>query len=386
MIRNPNQTQEQNLIRQTRIEKIEPLPGSYRSYKQVILDVCGILAAFFAGYAYFEFIGGSWSLLAPLGALLLLIVIFTLTTLLEKNIWRRMIMLILDTAALLAPFYVFSPRILGIVAAITFILLWTGYLQGRSALDHDITIRFFNSTHGTAAKTMTAGLLIGIILYLPRGNIGMVFFDKSEFAVIFNWAADIANKFYPDISLAGSFEAFSMSIAQGSLSDNATFRAMSPDDQKSALSAATAQVEGNIAKALGVAPRGSDSVSDVTYSAVSGILQKWYNRSAAWFTAIWCIVLFLALRSIGVVVVWIGQIFDHGVVRTASCGGSHPHQRTGPNQGSGRILKIPHPELADFVVAGKREVRFAVLYKDFSCRRVPPRQDERTKQDPLREI
>jgi hypothetical protein len=273
----------------------------------MVLDAIGIVLAFVAGYAYFKFLEGSWPLLAPVCAFILFAIALTLEALLERKIWRRIGILVIEVIALFISFYAFDARIVAVSAVIAFIFLFIGYLQGRSELDHGTTIRFFRSTHGVAAKAVTAALLVAIILYLPASNFGRVFVGESEFRVFFNWAAGLAGDFYPTISFTGSFGSFAQSVAKGEFAGNATFEALAPGDQSAAISAAAGQIESNLSKSLGVTLTATSSTSDVVYNAIIKMFQEWSGRFSVWFTAGWAIALFLVLRSISVVFVWIGQ-------------------------------------------------------------------------------
>ena len=276
----------------------------------LVLDLFGVIAAFVAGWSYFEFMKGSWPLAAPLVAFLAIIVIFTIESLLEKDAWRRTGILLLETIALVAPFYASDLRFLSAAAAAAFIFLWIGHLQCRSELDHGTTIRFFKSTHGVAAKVVTALFIAGIVLYLPRVDSGAVFIGESEFTVIFNWAAGIAGNIYPTLSLTGSFADFSASVAREGMVGNATFDAMTPKDQVAVLASSTVQVEESLSKFVGGMPLASSTMSDVAYHSIQTALQGWRTRFSVWFTIGWGVSAFVILRSIGALAVWVGQLLS----------------------------------------------------------------------------
>ena len=162
-------------------------------------------------------------------------------------------------------------------------------------------------THGAAAKAVTVALLVAIILYLPMSNSGRIFVGEPEFNAFFNWASGLAGDFYPTISFTGSFSDFAQSVAKEEFAGNATFEALAPDDQNAAIAAAADQIESNLSKSLGVTLTATSSTSDVTYNAIIKIFQGWSDRFSVWFTAGWAIALFLVLRSVSVVFVWIGQ-------------------------------------------------------------------------------
>jgi hypothetical protein len=303
-------SQNQNLINPTRVERIEGRGKPPGFYKSIILDVVGIISAFFVGYAYFDFLQGEWSIVAPLSMFFLFTVVLTLETLIGKSMWRRVGILLVEVAAMLVPFYAFDVRILGVSIGIAFVLLFAGHLEGHGELTHGTTIRFFRSTHGIVAKSVTASILVAIILYLPAASAGLVFIGESGFKDFFDWTASLVANYYPAISFTGSFDDFAKSVAREEFTDNTNFRLMSSDDQNAVLSAAAIQIEQNLSKSLNVNPAPTTLTSDVAYNAIKNLLQEWRSRFSVWFTVAWGIVLFLTLRSIGVVAVWIGQILS----------------------------------------------------------------------------
>ena len=110
--------QNQNLINQIRIEKVEPLAKPKGSYKPVVLDALGVVLAAVTGYAYFQFLGGAWPLLVPVGAFFALTIVTALESLLDEKIARRIGVIVIEVAALLAPFYASGTLLLGICAAV----------------------------------------------------------------------------------------------------------------------------------------------------------------------------------------------------------------------------------------------------------------------------
>jgi hypothetical protein len=297
----------QNNISPIRIEKIETPGKPPGFYKAMVLDAIGIVTAFFAGCAYFKFFDGSWPLIAPICAFFLFAVALTLEAILTGKPARRFGVLVVEVIALIAPFYAFDPRILAGAAFAALIFFFAGHLQCRGELNHGTTIRFFRATHGIMAKAVTGALLGAIILYLPLASTGRVFVSESEFGGFFNWAAGLIGNFYPAVSLTGSLDNFVQGIAKGELAGNAAFTSLSASDQNTAIADASSQIEANLSKSFGVALSGASPVSDAAYQTIVSMLREWSTRFSAWFMAGWAVALFLVLRGIGVVAVWIGQ-------------------------------------------------------------------------------
>jgi hypothetical protein len=96
-------------------------------------------------------------------------------------------------------------------------------------------------------------------------------------------------------------------VAKNELAGAATFTALSPANQSAAILAGTGQIEENLSKSLGVTLSSSSPMSDVAYAAIKNMLQSWSVRFSIWFLAGWALAVFLILRSVGVLVVWVSQ-------------------------------------------------------------------------------
>ena len=302
-----NQGQRQNLINPIKIEKIEPLGKPPGFYKSIVLNAVGIVTAFFAGYAYFDFLKGRGRFLRRSARSFC-------SPLRSRSRPCSEIKRADGSASLPFRSSLFSCRSMRLIcgslaasAAIAFVFLAVGHLQVRSELNHGTTIRFFRSTHGIMAKSVTVALFMAIVLYLPMANGGKIFVGESAFNGFFNWAAGLAGNFYPTLPLTGSFNDLAQSLAKTELASNPTFTALSPNDQNAAITAAAGQIENNLSRSLGVTLAPSSSVSDVVYGAIKNMLQEWSVQFPVWFTVGWGITLFVILRSVGVVAVWMGQ-------------------------------------------------------------------------------
>jgi hypothetical protein len=299
--------QNQNLINPIKIERITSDGTTARIYRSIILDVVGLLAAFFAGYSYFQFLGRSWSIVAAVGAFLLFVAVFAIQTLLGKRVWRQIVVILLQAVVFLLPFYLFDRTVLAVTAGVMFLFFLIGYGSGRSEINHGTTVRFFRATHGSVANAVTGLILAGIILYLPMANAGSFFVGESSFTGFFNWAAGVFGGFYPAISFTGSFGSFAESVAKDQLAAAPSYAMLPPTAQNAALTAAADQIETSFSRSTGITPSSTSPMSDVVYHATLNLLESWRSRFSVWFTAAWGIAVFFIFRSIGVVAVWIGQ-------------------------------------------------------------------------------
>lgn len=229
-------------------------------------------------------------------------------TLLVPSFWRRAGFVIIETVAIFIPFYAFDRTMLGVSISLVFIFFLLGYLESRREFDHETSIRFFRVTHGVIAKMTTGILLAGVLLGLPTITIKNSLISEPQFNTFFDWTVGVVHGFYPELSLSGTFSDFTQSIAKGQLKNNEAFRALSEEAQNAAVQAALVQVSASLSKSLGVTISSTSTTGEVTYQFIMKNIEAWQSRAPLLFMIGWGILLFLVLRSAGVVFIWITQI------------------------------------------------------------------------------
>jgi len=132
--------------------------------------------------------------------------------------------------------------------------------------------------------------------------------SQNGFDVFFSWASGFVNNFYPSLPLTGSFSDFAQAIARIQLQNNPQFQSLTPDEQSAALS----QAAGNIVDSLtpsstATSTAASAPTSNVLYNYFTSVTEKLHDRFDNFFVGAWGLILFLILRGIGIIVVWIGQ-------------------------------------------------------------------------------
>ena len=86
---------------------------------------------------------------------------------------------------------------------------------------------------------------------------------------------------------------------------------MTPQTQSSTINQATTQLETNFGTtSSGVAVAPTDPASDAFYNFIVGMLQGWKSQGSSWFIIGWGVVLFLALRTLGIIFVWVDQFIS----------------------------------------------------------------------------
>lgn len=295
----------QNLINQTKYAPIIRAPGFYKS---VILDVLSVLAAGLFGFSYYRYLENGTSVGWLLGALALWGIASVLQVFLAKAVVRRIALIGTEAVAVLIFFYRDDLTIVLTTAAVVFAFLSWGYLASRNNLTNGIEIQFFRITGNVLGKLATAALLFMIAIYAPQVNQGSVFVSRQGFRDFFDWSAGLINNIYPNVSLNGSFQTFAQGVATMELKNNPNFQTMSPQTQSSTINQAASQLETSFgATSSGIAVAPTDPASDAFYNFIVGMLQAWKSEGSSWFIIGWGVVLFLALRTLGILFVWANQ-------------------------------------------------------------------------------
>ena len=302
--------QNQNLVNPAKVARVNFSEKPQGFYKALILGIFGVIAAFFVGYAYHGYLHTGHALWLWVG-LVVMILFFScaiLQVFLAKHASSRVGFLVLEVVALFVPFLdIWRGLFFGAAAAMFFFLLW-GYFASRSELKYGTEIRFFKMTHAVTAKLTTAMLLFVIFFFaLMRMGSGDFFMSEGHFLGFFGGSAALFTDFYPSITVNGPFQDFATTVAQDQLSNNPAYLTLAPNLQATVVSSTAATLTTNFSHALGVPISSSSMMSDVLYQFVGTSLTNWHDRFGIWFVVAWALVLFVILRSAGVLFILIAQ-------------------------------------------------------------------------------
>ncbi|MDP2598486.1 MAG: hypothetical protein Q8P49_01510 [Candidatus Liptonbacteria bacterium] len=297
----------QNLIKQVNIESPYRKAGFW---KPVVLDVFTLAAALGAGYAYSQYLSGaimfSWLLLAigVYAAISTLHVFFT------RDFSRRLLVLILETAAFLAFFYQINWWLLVISAGAILILCVWGYLAGRFELDNGLDIRFFRASVPFLKKFTTAMVLALVTLYLSQWNANHLFLSHDNFQKFFDWASGLASGFYPGITFNSSFGELARSIARAELQGDPNFSKLTSANQDMFVGQTAEQIAATFSKTIGSPISPSEPTENVLYNFIISTMDNWKAQFQNWFFAIWAVIVFLAIRAFGLIFYWLVAILS----------------------------------------------------------------------------
>ncbi len=305
---NPNLITRENLVK--RVDDLATSPGvaGHANWKILVLDVLSLIAAAAAAFAYRRYLGGMLSPWLLVAAVSFYAVTFGLQGLVGVRGARRLLVLVGEMVVLAGFFYAVPLAFLLPAAAVAFMLLLLGYFEVRRELHFSTELRFFAATKGAMGKFTTAILLFALTVAAVGRTPETMFLSKDRFDAVFEWGARTAENFYPSIPFASSVGDIARTMVTGQLNQNTEFRAMPASAQSSTVSAGTVSFIDGLSQGFGVAVGPSDSLADVTYRFIIKVLGEWQAKFGGIFSLVWVLVLFIVLRSIGILFTFLAQI------------------------------------------------------------------------------
>lgn len=270
-----------------------------------------VLTAAWFGLSYYGYLTKGfpvWMLLASLAAFSTLSVLEVFLAEKRLRVW---LVLFLESLAIVGFFWRADRLVLAITWIILLAFLGWGYFAARRRLANSIEIPFFGTAAEDLGKLTTGILLFMILIYVPQAGNNPLVVSQKSFRTFFDWASSAANGFYPQLSLNGSFGSFSESVATMELQNNPSFQNLNPDQKNAAIAAQTQEFEQSFLKnapSSSAAVATSSPTSDAFYSVLQGMANAWQSEAGGWFIIGWIAVIFIALRSVGVIFVWLEEI------------------------------------------------------------------------------
>jgi hypothetical protein len=296
---------DQNLINQTREEYITGTPGFWKS---IIVDLFSVLSALFFGYSYFGYLVMGMPAWYLFGAFLLVSLFSVLQVYLARSASRRSLVIFGESLAFAVFFISYDDWTMLLASVVVaYVLLSWGYFMGRADAGNAMEVQFFKTTRSVLSSVATGLLLVMILIYVPQVQGKGAFISEANFRKIFTFTAGLVGNLYPGVSFGGSYGDLSQSFVQNQFQGNTTFQEMTLTQKNAAVEDAVTQLTGSIEKSTGITPAASEPVSDVAYRAIVALFASWQDQFRERFTIVWVIVVFLALRTVATVFVWIAQ-------------------------------------------------------------------------------
>ena len=284
-------------------------------WKPALLDAFALIFAGAFGYSFARYLAGGFSFWFVFAALLFWGAASVIEGFLQRSLSRRFLILFFESLALVGFFYNYAWQALAITAIIVlFCLLW-GYGSVRREIGNTIEVRFFTASGKVLGKVITAAAIFMVVMYASLMNDrGNFFVSQNGFDVFFTWAAGFVNNFYPTVPLNGSVGDFAQSVARMQLQGNQQFQSLPAQEQSTILAQSAKQIMDTLSNGSSMAATAStttivatEPTSNVFYNYLAGLSQKLQARFNTIFIGAWGLALFLILRGIGIIVVWIAQ-------------------------------------------------------------------------------
>ena len=302
-LHSPKSEDAQNFVAQVPTEEIVRTSGFYLS---LALDVLTIALALWVGLLYQELLVGGGSLwnialvATGFGACL------SLGLYLTKHAMRRAIVI----ASAIVGLFVFtlSPLTVsfaGIAVPVSLLLILWGEALGRARIANSLHIRFIHGAQPLLAKTMMALIASGLILFIPYWTPARAFFSQSVFESTFKIATAVVHRFYREITFTGTLDDLEASLARYQLSTR-PFSVIDYPTTEEVVRATTEAIKADFSKALRIDPsEGKQPLSKVLYEVALRTFGDFEKQFGSWFLGIWLLIMFFALRAVGIVLSWI---------------------------------------------------------------------------------
>jgi hypothetical protein len=300
----PKEQTGQNLINPSKLDTSNRSPGFWRS---LCLDIVSILSAGGFGYAYYRYLTQGSSVWILFAMLMFFGVVSVIQVFLAKRNIRRLVVIFLEVVALLGWFWQDNLQIIGITGLVMLVLLAWGYFSGHERLQNSVEIPFFGASGNVLGKFTTAALLFMILIYVPQIGGNALVVSQQSFRTFFDWTSGLVNGFYPELSLNGSFGTFAQSFSKMELQNNPSFQTLNTAQQNAAIQQGATQFSQNFLQSSAVPVASSSPASDAFYNVLNGVLNAWQSQSSGWFDVGWATVLFIGLRTVGILFVWLAQ-------------------------------------------------------------------------------
>ncbi len=306
----PRPSEPQDLLAQVPVEEAERTTGFYLS---LALDVLTVAFAFWVGLLYQELLFGGGSLWNIALVATLFGVCLSLGLYLTKHALRRTIVLGVAIIGLFA--FTFSPLTIsfaGVAIPLALLLVLWGEALGRARIANSLHTRFFHGAQPLLAKTATALIVGGLILYIPFWTPDRAFFSKQVFESTFQAAAAATHRFYGEVDLTGTLGTFAASLARYRLLGAADFRRLPPVEQERVTREMTATIQTQLYASLQVGPSEErTAMSAIFYKLALRTFGDFEKQFGSWFLGIWLITVFFAFRAVGIVLSWIAGLVGY---------------------------------------------------------------------------
>lgn len=299
---NQLQIQKQNLIERMSSARVVRSRGFYRL---IAFEALLVIAAFCFAYAYRLFLGKTIGLWVVVSLATVFLILSALAVFLEANWRRRFFVLILETLVILGAFYESELSTLALAGGLFIVFSVWGELIARGRAKNSLDIKFMSTAKPALNRAIMALSFVAVLIYLPHLNARDIFFSERSFEKVFDWSAGIVGNFFPNVNFTSSFDTFAAGVARLKMQDTPEFAALNVGDQERVIKETAAKFVKDIEAQLKIAVDPIKPASNVFYQGVLALVERWKEKFGSSFSAVWAIIAFLTISSIGALFAWV---------------------------------------------------------------------------------
>ena len=299
----------QDFAKQVPVEKTRRPTGFY---KQLGLDAATIISALWFSFAYQRYIENTTPLLVLVVVSIIFAIFSGLQAFMPQSLNRRIMVIILEAIALVAFFISTSgSRVFTLFFPLLLVFFIWGEILAKRDRKNSLRIRYFQTAQKQLGKVMTGLTLAVVIIFIPHLDVEKIFVPHGAYNTFFNLFASVTKRIYPEIDLRLSVGEVSKDIAELKLVGTDGFKELPLDEKEVVITRSSAELLKQVNKSLEIKIKRTQPVSDLFLAVITATLEDWQIRFGDAFLVGWGIIFFFIVRSIAVIIGWLGAFFGY---------------------------------------------------------------------------
>ena len=299
----------QDFAKQVPVEKTRRPTGFY---KQLGLDAATIISALGFSFVYQKYIES----IIPLPVIVIVAVIFAtfsgLQVFMPQSMHRRIIVIIIEAIALVAFFVsTYGSKVFIFYIPLLLIFFIWGEISARQERKNSLRIRYFQTAQKQLSKVMTGLTLTVVMIFIPHLDVDKIFVPHGAYNAFFDIFANVTKRIYPEIDLKLSVGEVSKDIAELKLTGTDGFKELPLKEKETITARASVELLRQVNKSLEIEIKSTQPVSDLFLAVITATLEDWQARLGNVFLVGWGIIFFFIVRSLAVLVGWLGAFFGY---------------------------------------------------------------------------
>lgn len=313
----PTQNLHPDLLTQVKPAK-EPLPKGF--WTLLGIEILGAVLAGVAGFFGRLFLAEQSSFWTSGIIASLFLAVSSFGTLFDPVRWRRMTVIFLEALV----FFLFfgggggDIRVWGSALAAIFIFSLWGDGAAQSEMADRVKLKVLPVFRLKIGRSFTGYLIAVIILTIPVWQNSAVPIPQSQFRSIYDTTIHLTGTMYPGVRLDSTVGEFARTFAAKQLAQTSDFGNLPPQAQEQETRNAADTLLKQATTSFGFPVQASDLLSDVFYNYLAHMITGWKATLGDSFLTLWAIALFILLRGVGAILVWLGMLIALGIYELLS--------------------------------------------------------------------